>query len=1619
MRSFLPRLMSLLPIGLAAAQVQTGSWPPAQGAGGAEETDAGADAEPRPFRIPDHGAAKSSMDRADEHAAAGRFGEAITELQGVLEDHRGDLLPSERPLVDGRDPSAQPVFPGAARRARERLLRLPPEARALYCERFEHDADAAFERARARGDRGTLAEVARRWPLTDACQRAWWAIGDLEMERGEADKAHAAWSRALSALLQDPTLSLSTAADWARVEARLAEPQSAGARRRVAAVRAGFASAEATAPSASASAFADALHPTPSMPASRAAATDLDSWPEPRVLPSHPFGRPRDQPDALFPVRAGDALLVSTSLRLLALHAWSGAVLWDSGEPEGWSSIVDPRERTKFFEGIDTAAAIVAPAAGGRVALAALQIPVTFVDRYYYSTNVPVTTVIPDRRLFAFDLESGRPLWSHEPPPSWDGESGDFAQRMSVAGPPIVCGSRVLAPFYRLQGRIDYHVGCFDLETGKLLWSTALISGQRELNMFGRAEHEFSAPPLVVSGDRVIALTQLGAVASLDLFTGELLWETLYDQIPLPKNTMGIFRAPPRRGVWLNAPPVVSDGVVVATPYDSSTLIGIDLESGALLWSLPHPTVQDLSGGASASIDLLVGAKGGEIFLSGNEIAAIESRSGLRRSAPDVPRWSFSDADFQYTPLGRPVLAGNRILLPLREHRVEIDAETGVEVASTPWNRDVGGNLVVGPGEISCVSMTSATGWFDWDLLTERAHADARAHPNDPARALALGRLLADRAASEWQRGQSDAARAHLAEAEAALEGSLNGLREGEHTPAATEMHRVLRTEARLKAGLADRLGALTALKRARGLAPDAASLRDTLLEEIAILRGSTARDPRLDPAYLDALNALDRSCSDLPVLCDSAAVEDADPGREGTGIPRLVPVVGSVVRRDSTPWEVPVGLWVLLERAGGAASAGDSASELALLHAMLERYADVELSQGSIESIVGERIGRLLRDGRAEGYAAFEARAQKLLDEASGARDPAKLAQVGRLYPHSKAAETADDRRLAWAIEAGDTASVAAIVQSILPRISGGSSGSPWRLAEASDRELRALLRLSSSLSRAGNRELSAELLRTLAAVRGDLRSDLDGDGGRTLAELSAGLPRWRRPDPTPSNGRFRELRRETRLSPGDWTILGPIPPDESARAENPRGDGADAGASLQMYAVVRSSDRGITGFAQVNAIVGQPGRAPDLEFAFEDVRLPLPAPSSTLGVATPPWSRRTALAPGRILIVTATGVSAIDAQGRMAWAWRPEGTMPTSITLGCASGVAIASVDVGSGRRYLQALDARGGIELWRLPILDPGLASQPVLSSNRVVLLPARNRKRCVAVDLFTGRDAVAFQIDAPASAFAPDETWIDGDLLVVPWFLQAREPSQNQVLAYDLATGSRAWRLALGDDRPAPDARPDADRENDVDSRELAAVLQFRDRTWLLVRPPISLGAARPGSGAGDRTPSAAILELTTRIGAAAPLPNVRIAPTDRILGLIGSGRVQIASSVVYFIGNREGSTEARVRAVDLAGGELWSQTLKPAFGEIALLLPPPFSHMPYPALSDDSVALVYSLSSRSGALPSTFVECLDRASGKDLGTVALNPAMGRCDSVQMHPLGTGLLLRGQGGIEVVR
>jgi outer membrane protein assembly factor BamB len=1521
--------------------------------------------EVRSFALPDTRAARATEASVEGHIAAHRWSEALNDLQTLLEDQRGDVLPGSRALAGGARRSQQPVHVGAAERARRRLFQLPNEARVMYRERHEIDAQAALAAGRSRMDRRALAEVARRWPLTRAAEQAWWALGDLELEEANATEALEAWSRALACALGIPELALRDADQWTseRVKVEQSDAASPGVLRRIDFAVQYLRDVEngksALAPEGDARRTGDAQRArgVAALPPGR----ESDAWPERVRLPQHPFSLLDDRPPwgggNLFAARSGETLLVSTSLRLLALNAYSGALIWDSDEPPGWSELAD-RQRADFFKGIDRSA-LIAPAASAHVAIAALQIPVAFISNESFQQTIPITTIIPDRRLFAFDVATGRKLWDQTPPPLWDGESGGFTQRMSVAGPPVIAGARVIAPFCRMQGRIDYHVGCFDLDSGELLWSTSLISGQRELNMFGRALGEFCAPAVRVVDDRVIALTQLGAIASLDLFTGEILWETTYEQITLHPNHD--FTPNRRPNYWKNTGPVIAGNTVLCTPFDSRELIGLDIDTGAMLWSLEYASIAQACGVMESELDLLIGVRDNTVYLGGSKIVALEARGGLHEQAPTTPRWQrpFDDEDMRNPRPGRAVLFGDRILVPTLHKRIDIDVQQGRAVSSLAWadrqssGEGHGGNLLVSPGEMFTVSSIWVDGYFEWDVLVTRARKAFEQHPEDTHRALALGQLLSNRSEGEWQRGQTENARAHLADAEAVLKRGLAAGGGDELSTLKSELHVVLRRSARVHADLADASGALRSLREAEGFAGSRENLRETLLEELALLRNHDT--PERNAAWSRALDELERSCKDLTVMCDSTPGADA---KARGGPSRFTPLVGSAAKSDAVPFEMPVGLFVICERAAAFAASGDRARLFAELHRALELYADVELPTGSAGEWASESIAGLLASGRRDGYEAFEARARQMFEDASQRNDKEALARVARLYPHSFAAQAASDVLLDLAVRAGDAASAMRIVSSELP--------SHWRLAEATARDVRLLARAASVMRKIGNPELADELLRTLAEERPDLAAETVLDDGSQLAALARGIARWTEYDTGAAASRFAPTRSRALVDTGEQEFLGFLAPELGA----PLANGARA-----LFARAQPDRHS----AWLSAAWGD-----SVQWKIE-----LPSGSLPPSIGASYWSHRAAFARSRIVLAAGDSVVGLNAaDGERAWEWHPPGGTPDSMSVACASGVAVVVARFSGGRYVVQALDAHAGVELWREGMLENTVQAAPLLSSNQVVFPPVSGGKQFVVCDLFTGRRALQFEIDLPAAASVDQDAWIEGGRLIVPWFDDNRSSARNQILALDLANGRTQWRLGFS--------------SVSGDSRALSGILQHGAKTYLLVAPATD---AQPGAS------PRAILELSTAIGAASPLANIRIGPEDRILGLPRerASRVHLATSWFFVLSGRSGARDARLRAVDLESGEQWTHGLDLSIDEIATRTPAPL-----PALSDSTVAIAYTLATQSGTrnIGVTQLSFFDRATGSLRDRLDLDKRLGASDNLLLVPLESALIVKGQ-------
>ncbi|MEO0650700.1 MAG: PQQ-binding-like beta-propeller repeat protein, partial [Planctomycetota bacterium] len=654
----------------------------------------------RLYWLPTPSDAGPALELVERHIESGDWDRGVDAAQRLVVGPPGDLLPEEV-AEPGAIRFESPHHLGVAETAREYLRRLPRTGIEAYERRFGPEAERALERALEDGTPHALLRVAAQFPVAQAAERALWSAGDVQFERGQVGDAQHAWTRAadLGQRLGNPVAKASLARRLKAAEAigdQLGPPA---------------ASHRTPGPS-------EARGPIP---------TEIsESWLV--DLPSNPFSSRRSpgQPN-FFPVLHGDRLYLSTTLEVLALDSYTGEELWRSAQPDGWE-LVTATQRSELEQALDRESQLIAPAVDAGVVVSALQVPYARLPSDNYQ-GFTITVPLPDRRLFAFDADTGAVLWSHEPPPAWDGNSGTYTERMSVAGSPTIAGGRVIVPMFRMDGRVDFQVAAFELATGELIWSTPLISGQRELNMFNRHEREFSAPPVRVEGDSVLVLSQLGTVASVDLLTGSVRWQAVYEQLPLPKSQSLI---PSDRTVrWKNSAPVVAGDVVLATPLDSEMLVAFGLEDGRVLWSETYDALRPLTSRGQGDVDVLLGAGDDEVVLGGHFIVSWRKPGGLgsRRTqlamgslrvdlGPDAPR---SWREGRNSP--RATLGADRVLVPARTALLSLDrGRPGALLEElSDWDSSEYGNVVIGPGALYVTSNETLRGMLDLTVLEQRA----------------------------------------------------------------------------------------------------------------------------------------------------------------------------------------------------------------------------------------------------------------------------------------------------------------------------------------------------------------------------------------------------------------------------------------------------------------------------------------------------------------------------------------------------------------------------------------------------------------------------------------------------------------------------------------------------------------------------------------------------------------------------------------------------------------------------------------------------------------------------------------------------------------------------------
>ena len=166
----------------------------------------------------------------------------------------------------------------------------------------------------------------------------------------------------------------------------------------------------------------------------------------------------------------------------------------------------------------------------------------------------------------AYDVETGRELWTHE----YDAE---FRESMGGDGPratPTWSGGRL----YSLGAQGDLH--CLDAKTGKLVWAKNILSDNGAQNLaWGMA-----ASPLIV-GDRVIVLPggpSGKSVVAYNRLTGARVWSSLSDQAAYSSPML-----------------VTLAGLEQVLVVTATRVVGITIEDGSLLWEVPWVTSYGLN----------------------------------------------------------------------------------------------------------------------------------------------------------------------------------------------------------------------------------------------------------------------------------------------------------------------------------------------------------------------------------------------------------------------------------------------------------------------------------------------------------------------------------------------------------------------------------------------------------------------------------------------------------------------------------------------------------------------------------------------------------------------------------------------------------------------------------------------------------------------------------------------------------------------------------------------------------------------------------------------------------------------------------------------------------------
>ncbi|MBE7493280.1 MAG: hypothetical protein HS108_16175 [Planctomycetes bacterium] len=256
-----------------------------------------------------------------------------------------------------------------------------------------------------------------------------------------------------------------------------------------------------------------------------------------------------------------------------------------------------------------------------------------------------------------------------------------FLQHVTFMGAPVVVDNKLyVGGAIAEKSSIEYWLFCFDVTPkgdpaageGKLLWRTHCCSLANRQAAWGPQTVTLTdMSSMAMQGGMLYLNTHCGATVGVDRRSGELCWVSRYRR-PMAQIQRG----------WFANPPVAANGCLITAPYDSIAPSGSELAlvldgiTGTCVFEQPHR-----GKGYKGEYEYLLGVVDNRMVIQGRRrlhcIALTDFRRGGGINEAEWGGLAYQSTDFKSAPIGRGVIAGDRVLIPFKDQIWVLDVRTG------------------------------------------------------------------------------------------------------------------------------------------------------------------------------------------------------------------------------------------------------------------------------------------------------------------------------------------------------------------------------------------------------------------------------------------------------------------------------------------------------------------------------------------------------------------------------------------------------------------------------------------------------------------------------------------------------------------------------------------------------------------------------------------------------------------------------------------------------------------------------------------------------------------------------------------------------------------------------